>query len=67
MLKEENNTLRTNVDVLNSLSFEHHVSKKSNVFQNSLISTTRKPKRCRKRGKSSKMSSKKAECAKEDR
>ena len=26
MLKEENNTLRTNVDVLNSLSFEHHVS-----------------------------------------
>ena len=26
MLKEENDTLRTNVDVLNSLSFEHHVS-----------------------------------------
>ena len=25
MLKEENNTLRTNVDILNSLSFEHHV------------------------------------------
>ena len=24
--QEENDTLRTNVDVLNSLSFEHHVS-----------------------------------------
>ena len=26
MLKEENNSLKNNVDVLNSLSFEHHVS-----------------------------------------
>ena len=45
MLKEENNTLRTNVDVLNSLSFEHHVSNEVQRLSNQFDILYRKTKK----------------------
>ena len=45
MLKEENNTLRTNVDVLNSLSFEHHVSNEVQRLSNQFDIFYRKTKK----------------------
>ena len=45
MLKEENDTLRTNVDVLNSLSFEHHVSNEVQRLSNQFDIFYRKTKK----------------------